>query len=47
MKGLAYLALLLFIPFYNIAQNGCVTYMPAEGTKMTYFNFDKKGKQQS
>lgn len=47
MRGLAYLALLLLIPFYNIAQNGCVTYMPAEGTKMTYFNFDKKGKQQS
>ncbi len=47
MKEFSYLALLFFIPIFSFAQNGCITYLPDEGTKMTYYNYDKKGKQQS
>lgn len=39
--------LMLFLPFFNIAQDICTSYLPGEGTKLTYANFDKKGKQTS
>lgn len=35
------------IPVLIHTQDACTAYLPAEGTKLTYFNFDKKGKQTS
>lgn len=48
MKTTIIIALLfILMPYLNIAQDACTAYLPAEGSKLTYANFDKKGKQTS
>lgn len=48
MKSFLISILFVFL-FQNIipAQEACKAYLPAEGTTLTYANFDKKGKQTS
>jgi hypothetical protein len=48
MKKLIFLTLwVALIPIWTISQDVCMAYLPEEGTKLTYLNFDKKGKQTS
>lgn len=37
----------VFIPFNLMAQSACSAYLPDQGTKLIYANFDKKGKKTS
>lgn len=48
MKRITILTLVtLLIPVWLISQSVCTAYLPGEGKQLTYFNFDKKGKQTS
>lgn len=48
MKQLILTSFILFLaPLFISAQNTCTSYLPDEGTTLTYANFDKKGKQTS
>lgn len=48
MRKLFYLILCIALfPIWSISQDVCTAYLPEEGTKLTYLNFDKKGKQTS
>jgi hypothetical protein len=38
---------MIFISSVFYAQDACVSYLPDESTKMTYINYDKKGKEES
>jgi hypothetical protein len=46
-KALFLLFVSVFLSAYCYPQNNCKAYLPPEGTKLTYANFDKKGKQTS
>jgi hypothetical protein len=41
-----FIAAVIF-PLLISAQDVCTAYLPGEGTKLTYVNYDKKGKEQS
>lgn len=47
MKALIYLVSVLFLTPFVAAQDDCRDYLPDEGKKLTYINYDKKGKEQS
>ena len=47
MKSILFILIAAFFPILTIAQDVCSDYLPDEGTKMTYVNYDKKGKEQS
>ncbi len=36
-----------FLPLLVFAQENCTSFLPGQGTKLTYFNYDKKGKKTS
>ena len=39
--------MMLFLPLLFVGQDECTAYLPGEGSKLTYHNFDKKGKLHS
>ena len=48
MKQIIFSTLFIaLIPLYLSSQSVCSAYLPGEGTKLTYANYDKKGKQTS
>lgn len=46
-KFITAIAFSIFFPLLGIAQDVCTAYLPAEGTTLTYANYDKKGKLSS